>query len=178
MNLCGCILFLSQYTKLFPLRLIAIDKRRDYATWCHTTSPTTPHPRGPHHSQYLSLMPPNLQRWRHRARHVTSCLRFSVLTSADSVCVMCRLAEIMIPQFNQPAVRAIRVLRPLKLVTGFESKYPFTTSAEASHLSVVSTPITWIPARVEPNAIYTYTYPKLPVHWITQYCVHVHVRAI
>ena len=73
---------------------------------------------------------------------------------------MCRLAEIMIPQFNQPAVRAIRVLRPLKLVTGFESKYPFTTSAEASHLSVVSTPITWIPARVEPNAIYTYTYPN------------------
>ena len=33
-----------------------------------------------------------------------------------------RLLAIFIPGFDQPALRAIRVLRPLKLVTGFESK--------------------------------------------------------
>lgn len=34
-----------------------------------------------------------------------------------------RLLSLFIENFDQPALRAIRVLRPLKLVTGFESKW-------------------------------------------------------
>lgn len=34
-----------------------------------------------------------------------------------------RFLDLVDPNFDQPALRAIRVLRPLKLVTGFESKW-------------------------------------------------------
>ena len=37
-----------------------------------------------------------------------------------------RLLALFSEDFDQPALRAIRVLRPLKLVTGFESKWPQT----------------------------------------------------
>ncbi|KAG5448809.1 Voltage-dependent calcium channel type A subunit alpha-1 [Clonorchis sinensis] len=40
----------------------------------------------------------------------------------DFIVVVTGLLAYILPNLNQPAVRALRVLRPLKLVTGFESK--------------------------------------------------------
>ena len=37
--------------------------------------------------------------------------------------ILIRLLALFIEKFDQPSLRAIRVLRPLKLVTGFESKF-------------------------------------------------------
>jgi len=36
-------------------------------------------------------------------------------------CIVYRLLSVVSGSFNQPALRALRVLRPLKLVTGFSS---------------------------------------------------------
>ena len=61
-----------------------------------------------------------------KAKLILNHLLISI-TNACALWTNNRLMEVFIEQFNQPAVRAIRVLRPLKLVTGFESKSKNTT---------------------------------------------------
>ncbi|VDO49285.1 unnamed protein product [Schistosoma margrebowiei] len=54
------------------------------------------------------------------AFHRKAYLR-NVWNIMDFIVVVTGLLAYILPNLNQPAVRALRVLRPLKLVTGFES---------------------------------------------------------
>jgi len=54
----------------------------------------------------------------------TFCRQMKSLTNTMLSAMNCyRLLSVVLGNFNQSALRALRVLRPLKLVTGFSSKY-------------------------------------------------------